>query len=184
MKRLFSVAAAGIVAFTLSTTAFAHSNIGETTPANGETIVEPLEEVTLNFNGDIEQGSYIDIKNADGDVIEVTTTIEEGALIGTFAEPLANDAYTVDWSIISADGHPLEGEYTFTVNAPVTEEPEVTTTTETEEVTQKQTTEQQNNASQSNEEDVTGPSLGMLIAVGVGIVALIGGVLFFVMRKE
>ena len=70
-----------------------------------------------------------------GKQIEVQDIIiGEGTLTGTVAEPLPNDDYQVNWSIISADGHPLEGEFSFTVNAPVsetveevTEEPSETT---------------------------------------------------------
>ena len=38
-----------------------------------------------------------------------------------------NDGYQVNWSIISADGHPLEGEFSFTVDAAVPESVEEVT---------------------------------------------------------
>ena len=41
----------------------------------------------------------------------------------TFLQPLENGDYKVEWNIIGADGHPIEGEFSFSVNVPVTEEP-------------------------------------------------------------
>lgn len=185
MKRFFSAVAATAIATSMSATAFAHSYIGETSPADGETVTEALQEITLNFDGNIEQGSYIDVTSATGTAVDVTTTIGDGQLIGTFAEPLPNEDYTVDWSIISEDGHPLEGAYTFTVNAPIEEVvAEEQVTEETEDVTtdENEATETPNETT-NEEEEVTGPSATMLIAVVVGIIALVGGVFFF-LRKN
>ena len=182
MKRFFSAVAATAIATSMSATAFAHSYIGETSPVDGETVTEALQEITLNFDGNIEQGSYIDVTSATGTAVDVTTTIGDGQLIGTFAEPLPNEEYTVDWSIISEDGHPLEGAYTFTVNAPIEEvvaEEQVTEDVTTDE---NETTETPNETV-NEEEEVTGPSATMLIAVVVGIIALVGGVFFF-LRKN
>lgn len=187
-----SMTAALTLAATVSTSAFAHSHLGETSPADGETVVEPLQEITLNFDGNIEQGSYIDVISSTGETIEADISISPGVLTGTFSEALPNDTYTVDWSIISADGHPLEGEYSFTVNAPVVEEPveeaavteeenDTATEVDTEEATDTADTTE---ASTDEEGDVTGPSGAMLAAVGIGVLALLGGVFYFVMRKE
>lgn len=179
MKRFMSFAAATIIGAALSTSAFAHSPLKEATPAAGETVVEPLQQVTLQFDGNIEQGSYVDFISSTGDVLQANVAIDGNMLTGSFDEPLPNDSYTVDWSIISEDGHPLEGEYTLTVNAPVVEEVVEDAVTESENEAVATATEEV-----EAEETVTGPSAGMLLGVAIGVVALVGGVFFFVMRKE
>ena len=40
----------------------------------------------------------------------------------TFLQPLENGDYKVEWKIIGADGHPIEGDFSFSVNVPVTED--------------------------------------------------------------
>ena len=37
--------------------------------------------------------------------------------------PLENGKYKVEWKIIGADGHPINGEFSFSVNMPDTETP-------------------------------------------------------------
>ena len=116
MKRLFTAVAAILLAMSISTSAFAHSHVSGTNPADGEVVTEPLQEITIEFDGGIEQGSFIDVTTTSGEEIDVQDIIiGDGVLTGTLAEPLQNDVYQVNWSIISADGHPLEGEFTFTV---------------------------------------------------------------------
>ncbi|MEK4229193.1 copper resistance CopC family protein [Solibacillus sp. FSL H8-0538] len=135
MKHIFSAAAAALLALSLSNSAFAHSHLGESNPANGDVVTEPLNEIVIEFDGQIEQGSFIDVTTTSGQTVELQEIIiGEGTLTGTVAEPLPNNEYQVNWSIISADGHPLDGEFSFTVNAPdpetveeVTEEPSETT---------------------------------------------------------
>lgn len=175
MKRFMSFAAATVIGAALSTSAFAHSPLKEATPAAGETVVEPLQHVTLQFDGNIEQGSYVDFISSTGDVLQANVDIDGNTLTGSFDEPLPNDSYTVNWSIISEDGHPLEGDYTLNVNAPVVEE----TVMESENEAVATPVEEV-----EAEGTVTGPSAGMLLGVAIGIVALVGGVFFFVMRKE
>ncbi|MER1985566.1 MAG: copper resistance protein CopC [Solibacillus sp.] len=122
MNKWFTTASASLLALTVSTTAFAHSHLGGSTPADGDIVTAPLEEIVLNFDGKIEQGSYFDLQNTTGTSVDVEEfIIGDGTLTGTFTEALPNDDYTVNWSIISADGHPLEGTFSFTMNAPIPE---------------------------------------------------------------
>lgn len=122
MNKWLTTASTAVLALTVSTTAFAHSYLGSSTPTDGETVTEPLQEITLNFDGKIEQGSFFDLQNTTGTTIDIDQfIIGDGTLKGTFTAALPNDAYTVNWSIMSADGHPLEGTFSFAVNAPIEE---------------------------------------------------------------
>ena len=143
LKRMFTAVAAVLLAMSISTSAFAHSHLGGSNPADGDVVTEPLNEIVIEFDGQIEQGSFIDVTTTEGQDIELQEIIiGEGTLTGTVAEPLPNDEYQVNWSIISADGHPLEGEFSFTVNAAVPESVEEVT-----EEPQKRSEEQQNQLS-------------------------------------
>lgn len=184
MKRLFIAAAVTLFALSISTSAFAHSHVSGSNPADGEVVTEPLQEITLEFDGDIEQGSYIDVTTTSGKRIDVQEiTIGEGSLTGTLAEPLPNDDYQVNWSIISADGHPLEGEFTFAVDAPVSETVEEGTeeSAETDEAVD-QTTEDQENTAAADE--VENESSSMTVILIVLLVVIVAGGLFFLIKRK
>lgn len=183
MKRIITAIAAVLLATSISTSAFAHSHLGGSNPADGEVVTEPLNEIVLEFDGQIEQGSFIDVTTTEGQAVEIQEIIiGEGTLTGTVAKALPNDEYRVNWSIISADGHPLEGEFTFTVNAAVPESEEEVTkepseTTESAE----QSTEDQESATSANEVEKESSSMTVILIVLL-VVIVIGG--FFLLTKR
>lgn len=182
MKHIFTAALTVLLVMSLSSSAFAHSHLGGSNPADGDVITEPLNEIVLNFDGQIEQGSFIDVTTTSGKAIELKEiTIGEGILTGTVAEPLPNDEYQVNWSIISTDGHPLEGNFSFTVNAPVPEtvekEPAETTNAieETAEVP---------SADEEEKEVEKESSSTTVILVVLLVIIVAGGFFFFTRRKK
>ncbi|WP_340002562.1 copper resistance protein CopC [Oceanobacillus sp. FSL K6-0127] len=194
MKRIFSAAIVVILVTCFSTSAFAHSHIQGSNPADGDVVTEPLEEIVLEFDGGIEQGSFIEVTTTAGEAVEVQDIeIGEGTLTGTVAEPLANDEYQVNWSIISADGHPLEGEFTFTVDAEVPEaveeeEQAETETVEDEEPEEQAETEttQDGSATESAEQIDEGEgssSTMIMVIVGLAILAIVGYILFMKRKR-
>ena len=141
MKKIVSSLCVLALAVTISAPALAHTHLTETNPADGATVTEAISTLTLQFDGQVGEGSFVELTTSTGKEVEISSIeIGDDNMTATVAEPLTNDNYTVDWSIISADGHPLQGSYTFTVDAPtVVEEdaiePETTDTeTTTEEI--------------------------------------------------
>jgi methionine-rich copper-binding protein CopC len=112
----------------LPASALAHSTLEEASPAQNETVTVSPETVSLTFNTKIEKLS--NFKLLDENRQEITpdhVTVDGSTMSGTIAEPLPNGNYTVKWTIIGADGHAVEGNYSFTVEAAAaTEEPSPT----------------------------------------------------------
>ncbi|MCS0542779.1 copper resistance protein CopC, partial [Aeromonas veronii] len=190
MKRIFTVATAIFLVLTISNSVFAHSHLEGSNPSDGETITEPITEIVLEFDGKIEQGSFIEVATTSGQAVELQDIIiGEGILTGTVSEPLSNDDYHVNWSILSADGHPLEGEFSFTVNAPVTEtEEEVAeepseTPEEVEDTTdeEKQSNESQEEVSSDEVKEESSFTTVILIAL---LIVIIGGGIFLFTKKR
>ncbi|RNF40106.1 copper resistance CopC family protein [Planococcus salinus] len=100
-----------------------HSSLSSSTPAEGERVEQPLEEIRLEFGGGIEQGSTMSIKNEEESLEFEDIAVSEQEMVGTLSEALPNGTYTVTWEIISADGHPLSGEILFEVEQESVEEP-------------------------------------------------------------
>lgn len=122
---------------------------------------------------------------SNGELIEISEiVVGEKQLVGKLANPLPNDEYKVDWAIISTDGHPLTGNYTFTVNideVPVVEE-ELSQTDETEVVEETVLNEKQVGSQDTNQEE-TKESSSMTWAV-VGFIALIFIVVVAVLSRR
>ena len=112
-----------LLVFSLNGHAFAHTGLESSSPQNGETISEEIQQIILNFETKIEQTSTIQLKSADGTEIPVKDiTINDKQMVGNLESPLDHGDYQVLWNIIGADGHPIEGTFTFNVNKPNTEE--------------------------------------------------------------
>jgi copper resistance protein C len=165
MKKIVSFVAVAFLVGSISVNTFAHSHLADSNPKDGEVITNSIQEIKLDFDGKIMQGSYIEVTSTEGASFEVDTIeIGEGQLMATLANPLPNGEYKVDWSIISADGHPLEGAYSFTVNVPVSN---TTTPTENTEIKDGQFTDTTENS-----------NIFMYVVIGVAVVILvIGGIL-------
>ena len=98
-----------------ATGALAHSKAEETTPAN-EATVTTVDVIEMRFD-DPMRVTAITMIGPDGDVaIERETGMD--AVTEFRALPpadLPDGDYTVDWRGLSADGHPMQGTFGFTV---------------------------------------------------------------------
>lgn len=114
MKKIIIVLMLLILAVPLS--AQAHTGLSSSSPAEEEKVSEPLEEITLNFETQIEAGSTMVLEGA-GQTFTFDKIIVSGdTLQGLLSEKeLPNGAYSIQWTIIGADGHPIKGEVRFEV---------------------------------------------------------------------
>jgi methionine-rich copper-binding protein CopC len=99
-----------------ATGAMAHSPLDGTTPANEATVAEMPIEVLMNFKGDIRLTrvaiTYADTLSMDMDLGDQTAFTQE------FALPMLDmgaGGYVVEWRGLGADGHALNGTFSFTV---------------------------------------------------------------------
>lgn len=185
MKRFMPVAAAAIVTTTMSLPAFAHSELTGSNPTDGQVVKKAIDEVSITFSGKIEKGSDITVTDSEGKEIDSNdVTINNTEMTASFDEPLANDEYKVDWNVLSGDGHPVEGTYSFSVKVKEAATEKTTTTEDTTTDKTVETKEKEEKPATATEDEVTGPSAGMLAAVFGGLVVVIGGGLFFLLRKK
>lgn len=162
--------------------AAAHTYLDTTKPEDGEIVVEPLKSIALTYSGKIEEGSTFKVIASNGEQVETNSiTLVDGVLTGTFDNPLPNGDYIVQWNSISEDGHPLSGEFSFTVDAPITEgaiEQENTDQTEVEDAAQVDVPE----SDLANVEDENNNS-PLLIVGGILVIILIS-IITLVKRKK
>lgn len=119
MKKIFVAVVAAFFALMFPLAASAHSKMTASVPAADSVADSPVTEIFLEFNTSIEPVSSLTVKNESGEEITVQDVQVSGAtLTGKLAAPLPNGAYTVEWKIIGADGHAVNGSYAFSVNVP------------------------------------------------------------------
>lgn len=112
MKRFILVLAATLAT---ATGALAHSKAETTTPAN-ESTVERVEAIELRFD-DPMRVTAITLTGPAGDV-EITRETGLDPVTEFRAIPpeiMSAGAYTVVWRGLSADGHPMQGSFDFSV---------------------------------------------------------------------
>lgn len=100
---------------TTTISGWAHSKAEKTIPANEATVVS-VETIEIRFDDPVRVIS-ITLTGPDGNV-EIEREIGKEAETEFRASPpasLPNGAYTVDWRGLSADGHPAQGSFGFTV---------------------------------------------------------------------
>jgi copper transport protein len=100
--------------------AVVHAHLVSSSPEDGEALPASPPEIRLVFSEPVEAGlSHIVVWSAR-DSLEIRVradSTDARTLIGDLPH-LAPAEYQVDWRVVSADGHPVEGSYRFTVQAP------------------------------------------------------------------
>ncbi|MEU4779557.1 copper resistance CopC family protein [Micromonospora sp. NPDC023633] len=97
--------------------AAAHNTLRAASPADGERLTTPPTRVTLEFAQRLDP-TFTTIALTDADRGKVPTgapTVDGTKGTVTVDETLGEGTYTVAYRIVSADGHPVQGSYRFTV---------------------------------------------------------------------
>ena len=97
--------------------AVVHAHLISSSPTDGEALETSPAFVRLVFSEPIEAGlsRMVLFSARDSIVARVRAdSVDAQALIGELP-PLAPAGYRVDWRVVSADGHPVEGSFGFTV---------------------------------------------------------------------
>ena len=101
-------------ALVLATAASAHAHLHASMPAQGATVAAPAA-LHLEFSEKLEaRFSGLELKGAKG-AVPVTAKVAGAVIDATPKAKLAPGAYTVDWHVLSVDGHKSNGQLSFTV---------------------------------------------------------------------
>lgn len=115
------VATAALAAASLlgATPASAHDELISTNPADGATLTQAPASLELTYSGDImdvDGANQVRVTNAAGDSVTDGEPEIDGAVVTQdLATAAADDTYTVTWRVVSSDGHPIQGTFTYTV---------------------------------------------------------------------
>lgn len=111
------VAGALLAALATPSPAAAHDVLTGTAPKARSTVTAPRSTVKLTFNEAVET-SFAEVVVTDGAGDKLSAG-KPDVVDNTVTQPIrpfrAAGAYRVAWRIVSADGHPVSGTFTFTV---------------------------------------------------------------------
>ena len=192
LAALFAALLAALLA--LGAPAQAHDTLLESDPADGATLETSPEAITLTFSADIlDVSPLVRITDENGEQLaEITPSIDGPVATATLEEPLPAGTSTVQWRVVSSDGHPIEGAFEVTVEqdaaAEETTEAPAEESSPAEESAPAETTapaEEGEQATAEAAEEESGSSMTpLLIVLGVAVVGAVVAVLLIMRLRD
>jgi methionine-rich copper-binding protein CopC len=118
LRLLATFAAAAALALSAPLAASAHDSLDSSTPAAGTT-VDSVDAVTLTFSepvlalGKDQQSTAVQVRKGDRYFETDCPSLSDAVVSAPVALGGAGE-YEVVWQVVSDDGHPVSGSYTFT----------------------------------------------------------------------
>lgn len=118
LATLAALAFAGALALAPASAASAHDYLVDSTPAAGSTVTKPLQTVSLSFNDVVldlsgnGSSSLVQVTgpNAGTRHFETGCATTEGRVVTVPVALGAPGTYTIEWQIVSADGHTVSSQ--------------------------------------------------------------------------
>lgn len=97
--------------------ASAHDSLVASAPEDGQALQWSPEEVVLTFSGRVmDVSTAVVVLDSEAEPVPVTDPLVEGPDVSVELPPdLADGGYAVRWRVVSGDGHPISGAFTFRV---------------------------------------------------------------------
>lgn len=109
----------------VATPAAAHDQLVSTFPTADSTVDASPAEITLTFNAALNPdpaSMVIEVIGPDGEnyAEDPPSAQDDVFVMQHLADTAPNGLFTVRWKVVSSDGHPISGEYSYTVAATIT----------------------------------------------------------------
>jgi methionine-rich copper-binding protein CopC len=152
--------------------AHAHAELILSLPDDGAEVPAVPDEVLLSFSEELLPDTVVvSVEDSNGMVVRVLELDVDGAdVIVTWPPGMSGDEYTVNYRVVSGDGHPVEGSVYFRVSNPGGAAPT------TPPLTAGPTTAATTAAAQVADDDTGGsmaPIAAILVGLGVGAAAVL-----------
>jgi methionine-rich copper-binding protein CopC len=104
--------------------AHAHAQVTETFPKNNSTLTQVPQQVWIEFDGNLTEiegvdVNFLEVRDSSGASITIGKTIVAGARVFANLSARVNSGIVkVTYRVVSGDGHPVEGGFTFNLINP------------------------------------------------------------------
>ena len=94
----------------------AHSDLEKSIPCNAQTVNKPLKEIVLIYTQPVKLVQF-ELIASDQQTVDTNfkPSLEDQTKFTVQVNNLDNDHYTVLWTIMGADGHKSEGDFSFSL---------------------------------------------------------------------
>lgn len=170
----------------VATPAQAHDELVSSYPQANSTITSSPAEITLSFSGELiagMQSAAVEVIAPDGQNIATDAPSENGTSITQHLTPdPPAGMFTVRWKVVSSDGHPISGEYTYTVAPTAAANSPAATPSTAPQTPQPSPTATETSADNGYGGETSGGGDAFpIVAVVVGGVIILGGALVIVL---
>ncbi|KJL47405.1 Copper resistance protein C precursor [Microbacterium hydrocarbonoxydans] len=166
--------------------ASAHETLVSSTPAEGEQLTAPPEQITLVFSDSVlTMGAEVVLNDASGrNWVDGDVAINGATVTATVAPGMPAGAYDIIWKVVSGDGHPISALVPFSVlqAAPTAAPTAVPTSTPTAAQTAAPVAPTERPDSGDGEGDPW--PIGPVILSAIAVVAALGLVILLVVRRR
>lgn len=108
---------AALSVFAFAAPASAHDQLVSSNPEDGSKLDKQPEWIEMMFSGDVQEvGSEVKVVTDDKDVSAGELAVDGKKLTVALPDNLKPGDYKVTWRVVSADGHPISGDFDFTLN--------------------------------------------------------------------
>ena len=119
MKKV--IASLAILAMALATapSALAHAQVSSTLPKAGSVVRSWPERIWVEFDGNLinlagKNVNLLTVKDASGKNLKLSNVTSSGARLSAISvKPTKFGMVQVSWRVVSEDGHPVSGSYSF-----------------------------------------------------------------------
>lgn len=101
----------------------AHAGLVSSTPSAGEQLAALPSQVRLEFEEDLlaiggTKTNILTVTDSQGNEIDVKNSKLDGRILSVGIKPLnMTGKFTVNWRVVSGDGHPIQGSFQFEVSS-------------------------------------------------------------------
>ncbi|WP_328698861.1 copper resistance CopC family protein [Brevibacterium rongguiense] len=114
---VLAAAAMALLGLFLAPAASAHDQLVSSNPKDGATLDKQPEWLEMTFSGNIQDvGTEIKVEHGGKDVNAGEYDIKGKTVKSALPDDLAAGDYTVKWRVVSQDGHPISGDFGFTIS--------------------------------------------------------------------
>ena len=119
-SRALALTVAGLLmlfGLTAGPAAQAHDQLVGSNPEEGAELDEQPQWIEMDFSGEIQDvGTEVQVLQDGGDDVSAGEVTVEGTQVSSaLPDDLTPGTYTVQWRVVSSDGHPISGEFDFTL---------------------------------------------------------------------
>lgn len=118
LRRTLALALAGLLTF-VTLPALAHAQLVESSPKANQTLTASPSEFRLFFSDELidlgPASNWLKVENSQGVVVSTDWVLNGNQLSAKPTQALKPGKYQLTWRVLSEDGHPIQGNYEFTV---------------------------------------------------------------------